>query len=496
MTSGLFGSEKWNALLATLLFSAAIGCAQQTSAQPSGIDDEETAAILKTPFKGDLDEMVKRRVIRVLVPFRRPEFFYIDGRPAGVYQEVFQELETVLNTTYKTTAANRIVVALLPTPVARMRERMEGGFGDIAVASISITEANRKIADFTNPTVTGLKIIAVTGPGAPQLNGLSDLSGKEVWVAGQSRMKQDLEDLNARLKREGKAPAILREADPLLEPGDIAELVNSGNYPIALMQSQQAEFWAQVFDNMKPRMDLAVAEDVELGWAIQKGTPKFKAFLDGFIKTRGLGTAFGNTVLRRYLKNAKYVTNATEVSEMQKFKQTLPYFRKYGTEYDLDYLLLTAQGYQESRLDQSVKSRVGAIGIMQVMPATAAGHPVKVSNINVAANNIHAGARLMHFLIEEHFNEPGLTRLNKMLFAMAAYNSGPANVARCRKLAKEMGYDPNVWFNNVEVATAKVIGRETTQYVANIYKYYVCYKLALSSYQMKQESSAKAKAKN
>ena len=465
---------------------------KDTAAQTAESADEDLPPIVKTPWKGDLDEMAKRRVVRVLLPFRRPEFFYMEGRPAGILQEAFQELEKVLNAKYKTTAANRIIVGLLPTPMDRIRERMAGGYGDIAAASISITEANKAIADFTIPLVAGLKIIAVTGPGAPELKSVEDLSGKEVWVMPQTRMKKDLEDLNARLKSQGKAPARTRETDPVLEPGDVMEMVDAGVYPVALMQSMQAQFWTQVFDNIKPRNDLALAEDVQLGWAIQKGTPQLKAFLDDFIRTHGIGTSFGNTVMRRYLKEAKYVRNATEVNELKKFQATLPYFKKYSAQYNLDYLLMAAQGYQESRLDQSVKSQVGAVGIMQVLPSTAASAPVKIPNIETEENNIHAGARLMHFLIQDYFNEPGLDLLNRMLFAIASYNAGPAKIARCRTLARDMGYDPNKWFNNVEVAAAKVIGRETTQYVANIYKYYVCYRLAGDTQLRRQEAQKKA----
>jgi membrane-bound lytic murein transglycosylase MltF len=465
---------------------------EKAAAQPAAIGDEDLGPLVKTPWKGDLDEIAKRRVVRVLVPYRRPEFFYMEGRPAGILQEAFQELETVLNKRYKTTAANRIVVGLLPTPMDRLQERIAGGYGDIAAASISITEEHKAIADFTIPTMTGMKIIAVTGPGAPELKSVEDLSGKEVWVMPQTRMKKDLDDLNARLKSQGKTPATIRETDPVLEPGDVMELVNAGVYPVALMQSIQAEFWAQVFDNIKPRMDLALAEDVQLGWAIQKGAPQLKAFLDDFIKTHGLGTAFGNTVLRRYLKGAKYVRNAMEANEMKKFQATLPHFKKYAAQYNLDYLMMAAQGYQESRLDQSVKSQVGAVGIMQVLPSTAASSPVNIPNIETEENNIHAGMRLMHYLIEDHFNEPGLDLRNRILFAIASYNAGPTKIGRCRTLAKDMGYDPNQWFNNVEVAAARVIGRETTQYVANIYKYYVCYRLAGDTEQRRQAAEKKA----
>ncbi len=477
---------------APVVDKAAAEPATESSTGTTEAVQDDSPPILRIPFKGDLDEMAKRRVVRVLLPFRRPEFFYVDGRPAGILYEAFQELEKAVNAKYKTTAANRIVVAPLPTPQDKVRERMEKGLGDIAAFAISITDQTKAIADFTIPTQTGLKIIVVTGPGAPELKTLADLSGKEVWVNAASRLKNDFDALNAKLKAQGKAPAKMLEADPVLEPGDVMEMVNGGTYPIALISSQQAEFWGQIFDKVKARPDLAVAEDVELGWAIQKKTPQLKAFLDDFLTTHGVGTSFGNTVMRRYLKNVKYVANATEANEMKKFQETAPIFKKYSLQYDLDYLMLVAQGYQESRLDQKAKSSVGAVGIMQVMPATAASSPVNIPDIHKEENNIHAGVRLMHFLVEKNFNEPDVKMVDRTLFAFAAYNAGPAKIRRCRALAKEMGYDPNKWFGNVEVAVAKVVGRETTQYVANIYKYYVAYGMARSTYARREDAVKKA----
>jgi membrane-bound lytic murein transglycosylase MltF len=181
-----------------------------------------------------------------------------------------------------------------------------------------------------------------------------------------------------------------------------------------------------------------------------------------------------------------------EANDMQKFRQTAPIFRKYTAQYDLNPLLIVAQGYQESGLDQNVKSPVGAVGIMQVMPSTAASSPVKIADIHLEANNIHAGVRMMHFLIKDYFSEPGLDRMNRTLLAIAAYNAGPAKIRRCRAMAKDMGYDPNKWFGNVEIAVAKVVGRETTQYVANIYKYYVAYRLASDTMTRRDAANQKA----
>ena len=460
------------------------------STGPAAPTDEALPPILTTAWKGDLDEIVKRRVVRVLVPFRRPEFFYMDGRPVGILQEAFQEFEKVLNAKYKTTAANRIIVALIPTPADKLRDRMVSGYGDIAAYGISITPENKAAVDFTVPTMTGLSMIVVTGPGAPELRTVEDLSGKEVWITPGTRMRKDLEDLNVKLKAQSRQPAVPRDADPVLDPGDVMEMSNAGTYAIILMQSKNAEFWAQVFPHAKPRTDLTLARDVDLGWAIQKETPQLKAVLDDFLKTRAAGTSFGNTLIRRYLQDAKYVKNARDPAELRKFEKLAPIFRKHGAQYDLDYLLLVAQGYQESGLDQTVKSPVGAVGIMQVMPKTAASAPVKIPNVHTEENNIHAGVRLIHFLVHDYFNEPELNQMNRMLLAIAAYNAGPAKITKCRQTAKEMGYDPNKWFGNVEVATAKLVGRETTQYVANIYKYYVAYRLASAQRQSRQQKRA------
>jgi membrane-bound lytic murein transglycosylase MltF len=79
---------------------------------------------------------------------------------------------------------------------------------------------------------------------------------------------------------------------------------------------------------------------------------------------------------------------------------------------------------------------------MQVLPSTAASPPVEVPNINTEDTNIQAGVRLIHFLVNDYFHEPGLDQLNRTLFAIASYNAGPAKIARCRQLAKDMGYTP------------------------------------------------------
>ena len=139
-------------------------------------------------------------------------------------------------------------------------------------------------------------------------------------------------------------------------------------------------------------------------------------------------------------------------------------------------------------MKQSARSRAGAVGIMQLLPSTAADPNVGITNISETEANIHAGVRYLNFIRNRYFNDPEMDDMNKTLFALAAYNAGPARIAKLRKKAEQQGYDPDKWFGNVEIIAAKEIGRETVQYVTNILKYYVVYRLSLIRILQRQEA--------
>ena len=223
-----------------------------------------------------------------------------------------------------------------------------------------------------------------------------------------------------------------------------------------------------------------------MAWVMRKDNPQFKQLVDEFVQSHAVGTSFGNTLLRRYLQNTKWVKDSTTAEEMKKFQTNLALLQKYAGEYDFDYLMIAAQGYQESLLDQSKKNPSGAVGIMQVIPKYAAAAPISIPNVNTVDGNIHAGVKMLRNIEDTYFNDPKIDRLNKTLFVFASYNAGPNRIARLRKETSEMGLDPNVWFGNVELVAAKDIGQETVTYVSNIYKYYVAYKLAMEARQARQ----------
>ena len=289
----------------------------------------------------------------------------------------------------------------------------------------------------------------------------------------------ELVKLSAEREKTGKRPLSIKPADKNLTEDDLIEMVNAGLIPATITTQTRSALWQQVLPSLTPHPEMVVASGVNMGWVMREDNPELKKLLDEFAETHREGTSFGNTLLRRYLQNTKWIRNSTSADEMKKFASYLEYFKKYSGEYNFDYLMIAAQAYQESLLDQSKKSRVGAIGIMQVMPSTAAAPPIGIPDIFTAENNIHAGVKILHDISEKYFNDPAIDPKDRLLFTFAGYNAGPNRIAELREIAGARGLDPNKWFGNVEVIAAENIGPVTVQYVSNIYKYYVAYQLVV-----------------
>jgi membrane-bound lytic murein transglycosylase MltF len=245
-----------------------------------------------------------------------------------------------------------------------------------------------------------------------------------------------------------------------------------------------------VWPSLKLYPAVALRTGGAIAWAIRKDSPQLKSTLNGFLSTNGLDSLNARLIFRRYLLSTLYVKGATAEASRKRFQALVALFRKYGAQFNLDWMLMAAQGYQESRLDHNARSHVGAIGVMQVMPAT--GKELNVGDIKQLEANIHAGVKYIRLMVDRYYSKEAMDDLNKMLFAFAAYNAGPGRVRQLRRLASERGLDPNVWFNNVERLAAERIGRETVTYVSNIYKYYVSYLLIQGEYLQRREIRKKS----
>ena len=441
---------------------------------------------LNHQWTGDFDGMVKDRVIRVLVAFSKTFYFLDQGRQRGISYELLKEFEKYVNKKFKSKTL-KIHVVFYPVPRDQLITRLVDGWGDLAVANLTITSQRLKHVDFSNPMLTGVKELLVTGPAAPTVNSIDDLAGQKIHVRKSSSYYESLVELSASFKKRGKPKMKLIAADEIFEDEDLLEMVNAGLIPMIVMDSHKAHFWTQIFDKIKVHDNIAVREGGEIAWAYRKNSPKLKAIVNEFVKGHKKGTLMGNMLLKRYLKSTKYVKNALNEKELKKFNSMVALFKEYSDKYEFDYLMIAALAYQESGLDQSKRSRVGAVGVMQILPSTAADPNVGISDIHKLEKNIHAGTKYLRFIIEQYYKNEPMNEENKMLFGFASYNAGPARVRGLRKKASTMGLDSNKWFYNVEIVAAKEIGRETVQYVSNIYKYYTAYRLAFAQLEKKEQ---------
>jgi len=442
-------------------------------------------------WTGDYPALKDRRVVRMLVVYSKTFYFIDKAQQRGITYDMGMELEKFLNAGNKD-KTRPIRVVFIPVSRDQLVSGVAAGAGDIATGGLTITPGREKLLDFTVPAADNINEILVTAPDIAPPASVDELSGRSVFVRKSSAYYESLTDLNSHLAAAGKKPVEIVLAEENLEDEDILEMVNAGLVDATVVDSYVADFWKEIFTSIRPQAAIALRSNAQVAWGIRKSSPELKQVLDAFVEKHKIGTMTGNMLFKRYLQNTRWARGATKAEDMRRFKELTGYFQKYATRYDFDWLLLMAQGYQESQLDQKTRSPVGAIGVMQVMPATARDKNVGIPDIQLVEPNIHAGVKYMRFLVNEYFDEPGIDRVNRHLFAFASYNAGPNRIARLRKQAAAQGLDPNKWFNNVEVVVAEDVGRETVQYVSNIFKYYVAYKLTLD--RAKQREAAKAKA--
>ena len=482
-----------------LLLAGAVAYAQtprpaaETAAAPATGDKARQLRVqgANKPWTGDFDQMLERRLIRVYVPYSRSLYFVDKGRERGIATELIRDFERWVNKKYAKQLGRRpVTVFIIAATRDKLLTDLNGGFADIAVGNLTVTDERLKVVDFVAPDEKLVNTeILVTGPASPAIASLDDLAGKTVHVRKASSYYESLTALNNRFRQAGKPEVKLVLVPDALEDEDMLEMMNAGLLQAIVVDDWKAKMWAQVLPKITVHEDIVLRPATKRGWAIRKESPQLAAELDDFytswVKKQGV-IPYRH---RQYMKTIKELHNASGNEDQKRFQSMIELFEKYGQQYGFDPLMLAAQGYQESTLDQNKKSAVGAIGVMQLMPAT--GKSLKVGDVKVTESNIHAGTKYMDQLMTQYFKEANFDEQNRTLFAFASYNAGPGNIAKMRTEAEKRGLDPNKWFNNVETVTAEKIGIETTTYVRNIYKYYASYTLTqdarASTEKMKQQ---------
>ncbi len=446
--------------------------AAEREAEPSQSAEEPDFNIALQPWAGDYQGMVQRKMIRILVPYSRTHYFLDGAAERGIIATAGREFEREVNR--REGLRTRLVrVVFIPVKRSQLLPWLTMGLGDIAAGDITAAAARQMGADSSEPLLRNSEEILVSSPNAPAVSTIEDLAGKEIYVQASSSHHQSLDELNQSFRDKGLAPIKIELLDEVLEVDEILEMVHAGLIPMTVSHRHLVQFWSQVFTGLNVHEDIVIADHHDIVWAFREQSPQLQEVLNEFLLPRRHRTTFGNILMQRYLQNVDWVKDINASRDRARFDESVPFFRTYGRQYQLDPLLLAALAYQESRIDQSVRSPAGALGVMQILPVT--GSFLNAGDITQLEPNILAGTRYLRYLINRLSGNTEIDQTNQVLFGLAAYNGGQTRIRRLRREAAETGLNPDEWFHNVELVAARVIGRETVQYVRNVYMYYLTY---------------------
>jgi len=459
---------------------------QATSSHPiSQTIPESILARIYQPFFGDLNQLRKRRVIRVLTTYSRTNFFLTPKGFRGLEYDLLKAYEQFLNRGPRKQRYQTQLV-FLPVPFKDLLTKLQKGFGDIAAAGLTITPERSALVDFTQPYISNIKEVLISSPSAPPIQRLEDLSGKTITVIPDSSYIIHLNQFNRVLGQLGLPPMEIKPAPALLEIEDLLEMTNNGLIDYTVADSHIAELWQKQLKSLIINPNIIFHYQGQIAWGLRKHTPQLKHSLNQFIQQKAKpGKLLNNFVYQKYFEDGYWIKHPPSYSIVKKIHCLEYYFKRYAEFFDFDWTLIAAQAYQESRFNQHKVSHQGAMGIMQIKPETAQHKPIYVHHIKKLENNIEAGVAYLAFLRDHYFSDPAYLPEDRINFALAAYNAGPTKIKKMQRLAKKRGLNPNKWFYNVETIVRQKIGLETVNYVANIRKFQVILKMSQSIEQNK-----------
>ena len=439
--------------------------------------NEEAAAVLYRPVETRKDDPGSGgRPIRVLVHYGRSEFFVANGKPWGVECEAFAEYEKFLNKSLRGRNKARVGITFIPVRFQDLIPYLLSGKGDIAAGLMTVTDERKQHVAFTEPYIENVSEVLVCHAAARVPKNLQELSGRKVHVLRGSSFAQHLRRLNGQLSASGFPPVDIVEMPTGTNADDILEMVNAGIFELTFVDDFIARLWSQVLPDIRVVKEVTLSHGGGIAWAVRPENPELLKSLNAFIDYASTHLQRkAAQVMKTYFKDTKLIKNPLRQELFGRVKTLGPHFREASALHKVDWLMMLSQGYQESELNQNLRSPRGAVGVMQILPKTAKS--VGYRDVTKERQNIGAGVAYLDWIRKNYFNEPGIPPDARVDFALAAYNAGPGRIQGLREKAKERGLNPNLWFNNVERVALDEIGEEPVRYVANINRYYIAYRM-------------------
>ena len=461
-------------LLALTLFI----CGGFAFAQSSNLSTVESEI-----WTGTFEQMLQRGLIRVAVPYDRTIYVNDKGVPKGIAIEMSKAMQTWFTKQHAAELKGKaLAIKLVPTQYADLLPSLTAGKADMVMGDLGLYQPSKNAHDYLLHHAYKLdREVLVSGPSAIAVTSPEDLAGQTIYGGRNTNFPATIQEINKGLRQKGKPPVNIVSPVGTLDGEDLLEMVDAGLIPFVIIGDWKAKLWQPIYKRMVIHDDIFTKDAGWIGYGVRSSNQDFSDAIKGFIGSDGYDQALKAYREQDFKAHMQGLKDPIEKSVWARFESMRPLFQKYGTQYNLDPLFIAALGFQETLLNQSAVSKVGAIGVMQLMPAT--GKSLGVGDIHLLEPNIHAGADYMNQLITKYFPDAQFKGDNRALFAVASYNIGPNNVAKARDQAKEMGFDPNEWFGNVEFVATQRMGYEPMIYVRNVYKYFISYELKLKKIQ-------------
>jgi membrane-bound lytic murein transglycosylase F len=429
------------ALAAALLLAGAAVRAQVADARyipqaESGEDAAPEGIVSRASGRPDhprsLAEIVKSGYLRVLTRNNDTSFFIYRGHRMGFDYEVGKKLAQSLGIR---------VDMIITQSWAEMVPALLKGEGDVIAAEVTVTDQRKKQVLFAEPW-GHTREVAVWKDGTTKLETAEDLSGKEVHVRKSSTYWGSLQALSAKLAAAGKPGITLTPVPEDWETDTVLQAVSKGEIAYTVADDLLANVHTAYWENLV--VGPPITGERDLAWAVRPGDLKLKKAIDRTFRDLRRKPDF-NLLKNRYFeaqrslkKERKDKFYASETGTLSPYD---PMVRKYAEQHQFDWRLVAAQIYQESHFDPGRKSWVGALGLFQIMPATAKG--LGIQDPTDPEQSIRGGLKYMKQLCD-HYQDVA-DPIERYRFALAAYNSGFGHVDDARHLARAERKDPARW---------------------------------------------------
>jgi membrane-bound lytic murein transglycosylase MltF len=440
--------------------------------------DVHVPARQREVWLGDLDGMLNRGRLRVLLPFSRTFFFRENGQNLGLSAEILKRYERFLNDQV-ILGDKKMEVIFLPTPQERLLEELLAGKGDVIAADIIPQPAQEQQITTISPVALEIQEILVTGPHASQFKSIFNLSGQTITLRKNSPYTASLQKLNNTLTSIGKEPVTLQFAAPFLQDEDLLEMTGVGLLPMTIIDNHVGEFWSDILYGVNLHKKIALRTAKELTWVIRADNHLLDESIRYFKENSYLPQDALQILIEYYRHRGNTLKNNLEPAALARYQRMLPLFEKYGKKYHFPPQLLAALAFQQSGIDPAF-GKNGAVGVMGLDPSATLqeGLETKLKKMRKTAYNIQTAARYLRFLADHYFSSSNVEELDRNLMAVAAYQASPEQVIAARKKAALDGFNPDLWFNHTEVALLSgelEEEKDTAQSTRNIYKYFTVY---------------------